>query len=493
MPPATIPTAVRVVRAYLRVSSDRQAKEGTSLDGQERAHRAYCARRGLPAPILYVEVESGSEGKIEVREEQLRLQREAEPGDLVLVTMLDRWSRDVPHAVLTVRALTRRGVGWIAIDEGIDASTAEGMLMLQYRAIAAEQELRRITERMVGGRRRIAAAGGYAFAAVPLGYQRGTDRRLVVDAREAAIVREVFAACISGRSCAEIAASVRPPRGQAWNQENVKKLLASRWVLGEARISGAGAWMPDAHAAIISCDQWEAARASLAGRRVGGRRPEQDSPTARALLRGLAWCVRCGRRVSVKGGGWKHGERAYWYHCRSSVNGPMCGERWTEIGELDAIAAAVVLARVEELREHLAAPPRPPRARPGVGHTTAALLTQLDARKRRAVDLATDGALPADELRAVVARIEEEARGLRARQAAEDAQRAREEAAADPVRRAALLRSVDVLRAAWDAAPVAERREWVRLLAHRVEVGKGVVRPVWRTVEELTADDGAAG
>lgn len=489
--PPTIPTntAVRgAVRAYLRVSSDRQAKEGTSLDGQERAHRAYCARRGLPEPILYVEVESASEGKIEAREEQLRLQREAAPGDLVLVTMLDRWSRDVPHAVLTVRALLSRGVGWIAIDEGIDASTNEGMLMLQYRAIAAEQELRRITERMVGGRRRIAAAGGYAFAATPIGYQRTADRRLVIEPREAAIVREVFALCIAGRSSAEIATMVRHPRLRAWSQENVKHLLDNRWVLGEARISGASEWRAGAHEAIITADLWDAAHASLASRRPGGRRPGEEGPSSRALLTGLAWCVRCGRRVSVKGNG--RGGRV-WYMCRTSIDGAMCGEPWPTVREIDELAAALVLARVAELREHLAAPLTAAPRRAGVGHEgTTAALARLEARKRRAVALALDAdETTADALRDALAGIESEMRTLRARQAAEDAARAREDAAADPQRRAALLRSVDVLHAAWEAAPVAERREWIRLLAHRVEVGRGVVRPAWRSLEELTAEE----
>lgn len=106
------PTAVR---SYLRVSTPGQEREGTSLEGQETAHRRFCLAHGLPQPVLYIEVESGADTSIEKRDEQLRLQREAQAGELVLVTVLDRWSRDVPHAVSTVRALVCLAaflVGW---------------------------------------------------------------------------------------------------------------------------------------------------------------------------------------------------------------------------------------------------------------------------------------------------------------------------------------------------------------------------------------------
>src|SRR5689334_11911699 len=137
--PSRLPTTVR---SYIRVSTPGQETSGTSLEGQEQAHRRYCAAQGLPAPTLYIEVESASDLAIEKRDEQLRLQREARPGDLVLVTVVDRWSRDVPHAVSTVRALVKLKIGFRAFEEGIDASTPEGDERLTWRAMIAEQELR---------------------------------------------------------------------------------------------------------------------------------------------------------------------------------------------------------------------------------------------------------------------------------------------------------------------------------------------------------------
>ena len=114
------------VRSYIRVSGADQDRIGTSPEAQRAAHLSYCRAHGLPDPVWYFEVESGSESAIELRDEQIRLQREAVPGDLVLVCAVDRWSRDIVHAVASVRALVARGVRWLSLREGIDASTPQG-------------------------------------------------------------------------------------------------------------------------------------------------------------------------------------------------------------------------------------------------------------------------------------------------------------------------------------------------------------------------------
>ena len=116
--PRAHPRFAGVVRSYVRVSGPDQERIGTSPEAQRAAHLAYCRAHDLPDPVFYVEVESAAESSIELRDEQLRLQREMRPGDLVLVTLLDRWSRDVPHAVSTVRAMIKQGVSWVAFQDG---------------------------------------------------------------------------------------------------------------------------------------------------------------------------------------------------------------------------------------------------------------------------------------------------------------------------------------------------------------------------------------
>ena len=98
------------VLLYRRVSGREQGANGTSLEEQLETGERYCAAYGWPKPIVFTEVESASEEKLERRVELAALVREARAGDVVMVAALDRWSRDVVYAVQSVRDLVRRDV-----------------------------------------------------------------------------------------------------------------------------------------------------------------------------------------------------------------------------------------------------------------------------------------------------------------------------------------------------------------------------------------------
>lgn len=117
----TPPTPRRLL-AYARVSGSEQEAHGTSLAAQQERFQRFAREHRYPDPLLFVEVESAGEEKREKRVELDRLLAAAAPGDLVLCLVVDRWTRDVVDGVASVRKLLRRGVGWVAIEEQIDAT-----------------------------------------------------------------------------------------------------------------------------------------------------------------------------------------------------------------------------------------------------------------------------------------------------------------------------------------------------------------------------------
>ena len=188
---------------YARVSSADQGAHGTSLDGQRAAFERYCSSHGLAPPLLYVEVESAGEESRGKRVELDRLLADARAGDVVLVLHTDRWTRDVVDGVASVRLLLRAGIGWISVDEEIDARTEHGYEQLLQRAAGAEMERRRIRRRTVGARQRLRALGFHVEGLAPPGY-RVVDRRLVPDPEMAPIMRRAFELSADGRSTREI-------------------------------------------------------------------------------------------------------------------------------------------------------------------------------------------------------------------------------------------------------------------------------------------------
>lgn len=461
---------------YVRVSGAEQGRTGTSLDAQQAEIRAYCAARDLPAPELYVEVESASAERLEQRAELRRLLAAVAPGDVVIVCTVDRWSRDIVHAVESVRALVKRGVGWISIRESIDAATPHGDSTLGILSWVADQERRRIRERTVVRRRALRDGGAYVEGLPPYGYRRG-DRSageprnvLRIVPERAAIVREVYRRSIDGASVREIVEWLQVEHGdggRAWDAKTVGRMLRSRVYLGEVTTSR-GAWVP-AHEAIVDLATWQRAQDGLDARRLGGPRATTTARTASWLLRGLATCAHCGARMRAA-----YGATLDYYACAA-----VCGARGVRQREADEATGAMVLAHLEALAVELAAD-----ASPAPEHRDDGRRARLAARRARTLDLYADGLVTAEELRDRLAVIDRDLGRL----AVEADAAARQTAARAPDVRAATLARVGDLARAWAHLTPGERRDVLGELASHVALARGEPpAPTWYGPDELAA------
>jgi site-specific DNA recombinase len=182
-----------------RVSTDEQAATGYSLPTQLAAMRLYAAKIGRP---VQDEITDDCSGAIPINERPggKRLYTLADSGQIgaVIFFTLDRTARDerVLEYLLLKSYLHDRGVELHYTDTGLDPYTMEGNLVGYIKAHAATAERAKIAERSARGRHAKAAAGhwvGSGFTAY--GYSRaGTGRQaqIMVDEREAAIVRSIF-------------------------------------------------------------------------------------------------------------------------------------------------------------------------------------------------------------------------------------------------------------------------------------------------------------
>jgi len=136
-----------VVVGYVRVSTDEQADSGLGLAAQDAAVRAECERRGWR--LVAVHEDAGISGKTLNRpglSAALAAVRSGAAGGIV-VAKLDRLSRSLADwAGLMADAQTG---GWniVALDLGIDLSTAAGEFMGNVMASAAQWERRIIGQR----------------------------------------------------------------------------------------------------------------------------------------------------------------------------------------------------------------------------------------------------------------------------------------------------------------------------------------------------------
>lgn len=168
-----------IVVGYVRVSTAEQADSGLGLAAQRQAIEAEAARRGWTVVAIYED--AGLSGKSLNRPGMTAALEAVESGQAgaVVAAKLDRLSRSLADfAGLMARAQERR---WnlVALDLGIDLSTAPGEFLASVMAAAAQWE-----RRIIGQRTRDALAVKKAQ-----GVQLGRPRTLP-DAVRARIVAE---------------------------------------------------------------------------------------------------------------------------------------------------------------------------------------------------------------------------------------------------------------------------------------------------------------
>jgi DNA invertase Pin-like site-specific DNA recombinase len=134
------------IYGYARVSTD-----GQSLASQEaELHAAGCGK-------VYAEKISGARSD---RPELARALKRLNPGDLLIVTRLDRLARSTRDLLNILDDIAKRGAGFKSLhDAWADTTSAHGRLMVTILAGLAEFERELILARTSDGRTRAKARG----------------------------------------------------------------------------------------------------------------------------------------------------------------------------------------------------------------------------------------------------------------------------------------------------------------------------------------------
>lgn len=162
---------------YTRVSTDEQADRGYSLRDQEARLREYCKSRGIEV-IRHFQDDHSAKTFDRPAWQQLLAFLRANRGaaDQVLFVKWDRFSRDATDALGMIKTLDALGVEPQAIDQPIDRSVPEQLMMLAIYVAAPEVENQRRSLNTKAGMRRAMREGRWCNR-TPKGYRRGLDER----------------------------------------------------------------------------------------------------------------------------------------------------------------------------------------------------------------------------------------------------------------------------------------------------------------------------
>ena len=296
----------RTASIYARFSSSKQRE--ASIEDQLRVCREWCRDHGYSVVSEYCD--RAASGRTDDRPEFQRMVANAGESEVVLVYMMDRFSRDVYDAPIYKKRLRDAGCRVVSATESMPDGPEAVLMENIYEAMAAMESAhnsQRTRRGMEGNALRCQHNGVRLF-----GYSLGDDGLYHVDDAQAALVREAFALRAEGRSYGWIADRLASEgamtyRGDPCTYGMVRSMIGNEKYVGNyewggIRIEGG---MP----AIITMEEFEMAQ----GIRSAKRREHEDWTDY--ALSGKSICGECGSNLVGVSGRGRHNVKYTYYRC----------------------------------------------------------------------------------------------------------------------------------------------------------------------------------
>ncbi len=179
---------------YDRVSTELQVKEGLSLEAQKQALTDYANSHGYDIVGYYADEGITARKKMQNRKDLIRLLHdvEADKIDLILVTKLDRWFRNIKDYHNTQAILEAHNCNWKTIYEEYDTSTTNGRFAINIMLSVNENECDRTSDRINSVFEYKKSRKEHLNGKPAYGYTADKDKKLIKDPKTKEIVDDIF-------------------------------------------------------------------------------------------------------------------------------------------------------------------------------------------------------------------------------------------------------------------------------------------------------------
>jgi site-specific DNA recombinase len=218
---------------YARVSTDKQADRGVSLEAQTEKIRAMAVVH--TAELADIIVEAGESAKSLNRPGMQRLLALVDSAavNAVIIAKLDRLTRSVKDLCELLERFERRGVALISVAESLDTSSAAGRLVINIMTAVSQWEREAIGERTRDAMRH-KRSNGERVGNIAFGYRLASDGvHVEPELTEQASIAAITELRAEGSSLRRIAAALnkrgsRTRKGSEWRLESVARVVGSR-------------------------------------------------------------------------------------------------------------------------------------------------------------------------------------------------------------------------------------------------------------------------
>jgi len=234
--------AKKKVAAYCRVSTD-QAEQLSSYEAQVSYYTNYINNR-TDYDLVKIYADEGISGTSTKKREQFnKMIADCKAGkiDMIITKSISRFARNTLDCLTFVRLLKDLGIGVIFEKENIDSLDSKGEVLLSILSSLAQDESRSISENSTWGIRRKFEQGKlHVNHNKFLGYDKDANGNLVINAKQAKIVRRIYKEFLDGKSTNQIARELEHDgvhnwnNKPKWNESTIRKMLVNEKYKGDA-------------------------------------------------------------------------------------------------------------------------------------------------------------------------------------------------------------------------------------------------------------------
>ena len=323
---------------YARVSTEKQAQKELSIPAQIEAMRSFAKSQNFKIVGEYID--EGKSGRSIDRPQLKKLLERCKKDsiDVVLVHKIDRLARNlVDHA--TIKAiLKQRGIRLISVVEKFEDSVA-GQLVENIMASIAEFYSANLGEEVKKGLREKLRRGDFP-GRPPFGYKTVRDEnnrsKVEIDSDKSVFVKMAFEMYAEGKYSLKsisqklFSLGVQTRSGRPLSAQRIADMLTNPFYIG--RMVWNGEEYRGNHQPTIPRELFYRVQEIL---RIRGKLEEKSSKH-KFLLRGIAYCKTCGRKLTAE----RH-PRGDYYRCIRPHDAEKCSERYIPVklleGQLEAL------------------------------------------------------------------------------------------------------------------------------------------------------------
>lgn len=280
--------------AYCRVSTD-QLEQLSSYEAQVNYYTNYInGHADYECAGIYAD-EGISGTNTKKREQFNRMIEDCKAGkiDMIITKSISRFARNTLDTLNYVRTLKELGIGVIFEKENINTLDSKGEVLLTILSSLAQDESRSISENSTWGIRRKFEQGKVVVNHKKfLGYDKDEEGNLIIDEKQAKIVRRIYNDYVDGKGSNRIAREFEEEGVKGWNgkakwyESTIRGILTNEKYKGDAllqktytvdfltkkRIENNGEvpqyYVEESHPAIIDKEMWEAVQLEMERKRV---------------------------------------------------------------------------------------------------------------------------------------------------------------------------------------------------------------------------------